>query len=263
MTRIDPERWGYLRSKAGLSITKVCSASAQTSVVVLGVEAGFSENLSLHVAGRLAQSVGGRLSELLAEQEVPQPEAECEDAEILGALLLESKFKLWLSTVSELTGWDRRRVRVAIGVLRQQLNGTGLTVSEGDAWCQLRATLKPAAFRVIKKVNRKMLLQRGLGMSEAKMLYRVWQAEVHNSPQIEATSNDMRVALGTLVNAGALVRDQGRLDGKSRHYGRVRLSEEARLAFRPFLPEAGTSRRPPRRQRVKPLRQAAHEGSAL
>lgn len=227
--RIDPKAFATARLGAGLSERRVAELAGVTVPVVQAVEAGRSAQLTLEVAGRLADALGVSLAALLDDERpdlvAEQPDAD--DQSMVEALLLKAGRRVHQRFVQESLGWTADRARRVLVSLRSRESGGIEVYCQGPLW-GLRPRLTQGSRKAMRELDRRLTNQDGLTVLDATVLFRVAQAErTGRRPHLEAEK--FKVPVAKLINAGLLANDGKQLAlGRAVRFGLQAISDFTR-----------------------------------
>jgi transcriptional regulator with XRE-family HTH domain len=191
----------------GLSRREIARALNITLTRVTSLYQGnFHGTFTLEQLGRLADALTCPLGQLLLHEksEVDLDGAEDAPIDVIASLLMSADGPVSLSTLAEALGTDLAVTEAAVLKLDAELECVGLAIrrSSNDGAISIVAAAV-ASDEQLQTVLRGAQARQDIGTSAATLLYRIMTERV--TPRSVESTNDRRVQLGRLVNAGFVV----------------------------------------------------------
>lgn len=188
------------RRELGLSLREVARHVSVSAAVIERLEDGTNHNdLPLALVAALADTLAIPRQDIWAQPH-PADTDTADDAATVGALLAETGVLTPREALADALAWPLDRLDTALKELDQRLRPLGWMLHHLNGDVDIRRHPGAASPEQIQTLLRHHQARRSLKLSEARLLYRILDGlnEQHIS------SNNDRVALGRLQNAGLL-----------------------------------------------------------
>lgn len=209
--RINGTLMRVLRSQRGIGPTHAAAIAGISRPVLLRIESNDTNAARmLTVDGfiNLAEALGTTPAELLNQErttdaddasDAATPSSDVDPRVLLG-LLHEHRDQTTRRALADALGWTGEQVKAAISDLNTRLDGTGLTVYQREDMVQLVATETKAVDDVSTRLTINKQTRRGMNITVAKTLLRVWHGQVGGG----RISKQAVIALTQLTKTGAI-----------------------------------------------------------